>query len=148
MSNGSRNERINYYELSKQKRREALEIAEKYKNNPLEFEIHNGVDGIVQVTKSDIRTIIGKNTTDDKFNAKKNEFAKDLKSFIEKAEYMGYREVEDGKHKEADIFIYHKVVDGEDFYLCTRRLTENGIYKPYAIINKRYFDYNAKNIKK
>lgn len=59
-----------------------MEKAEHLKNNPIEFSVRNGIDMDVVITKSDIKTIVSKNTADNKFNAVKNKLAQDIKGFI------------------------------------------------------------------
>ena len=54
----------------------------------------------VEVTKSDLKTIVSKNTQDNRFNAFKNKVAQDIRGFIEKANYEGWRVVIPGKHPE------------------------------------------------
>lgn len=73
-----------YYLESKRLRDETLRKAEILKKNPLSFSINNGISMDVVVTKSDIKTIVSKNTTDNKFNALKNKLAQDIKGFIKK----------------------------------------------------------------
>ena len=67
-----------YYLESKRLRKEALEIAETYKGNPKRFSISNGIEMDIEITKSDIKTIVSKNTTDNLFNTVKNAWAKNL----------------------------------------------------------------------
>lgn len=82
-----------YYTESRRLREETLVIAETLKDNPLHFTITNGITMNVEVTKSDLKTIVSKNTQDNRFNAFKNKIAQDIKGFIEKARYEGWREV-------------------------------------------------------
>ena len=48
----------------------------------------------VEITKSDLKTIVSKNTQDNRFNAFKNKLAQDIRGFLEKAQYEGWREVD------------------------------------------------------
>ena len=137
-----------YYLESKRLRKEALEIAETYKGNPKRFSISNGIEMDVEITKSDIKTIVSKNTQDNRFNAFKNKLAQDLKSFLEKAEYEGWREVIPGKHPETAYFAYFSQELGEKAYLCIRKIKNTGLFKPYAIIDQKTFDAETQNIRK
>ena len=102
----------------------------------------------VEITKSDIKTIVSKNTQDNRFNAFKNKLAQDLKSFLEKAEYEGWREVIPGKHPETAYFAYFSRELGEKAYLCIRKIKNTGLFKPYAIIDQKTFDAEPQNIRK
>lgn len=52
----------------------------------------------VEITNSDLRVIANKNTRNNKFNAIKNALAMDIKGYLEKAEYIGWKPTVDGKH--------------------------------------------------
>lgn len=134
-----------YYEESKRLRREALAIADTYKGNPLRFTISNGIFMEVEITKSDIKTIVGKNTNDNLFNAVKNAWARNLESYLRGALYEGWRKTTDGKHPESAYFAYYSRRLGANTYLCLRRMKNNGVYKPYAFIDQQTFD-NEKDI--
>ena len=47
----------------------------------------------VEITKSDLKTIVSKNTRDNRFNAFKNKVAQDNRGFLEKSVYEGWRKV-------------------------------------------------------
>ena len=51
-----------YYSESKRLRSEVLSIADGLKGNPMRFTIDNKITMDVEVTKSDLKTIVGKNT--------------------------------------------------------------------------------------
>ena len=87
-----------YYKESKRIREEVLEQAELLKGNPLRFIITNVITMRVEITKTDLKTIVSKNVGDDKFNAIKNALAKDIPGYIAKAEYLGWRPIAEGKH--------------------------------------------------
>ena len=89
----------------------------------------------VEVTKSDLRTLVGKSTRSNKFNAIKNALARDIIGYLNKAEYLGWRTVMEGKHPEAAYFAYYSRELGARTILCMRKLSDGGIYKPYAIIS-------------
>lgn len=146
-SKGNRPQR-DYHEESRRLRKETLEKAETLKDNPMEFSIKNGIDMNVIVTKSDIKTIVGKNTTDSKFNAIKNKLAQDIKGLIQKGKYEGWREVTQGKHSETAYFAYYSRKLGAKAYLCMRKMKSTGKFKPYAIINERMFNVEAHNLHK
>lgn len=110
-----------YYIESRRLREETLVIAEALKGNPLHFTITNGITMNVEVTKSDLKTIVSKNTQDNRFNAFKNKIAQDIKGFIEKTRYEGWREVKPGKHPETAYFAYYSRQLDSKAYLCIRK---------------------------
>lgn len=137
-----------YYDASRRLREETLVIAEALKNKPLHFTITNGITMNVEITKSDLKTIVSKNTQDNRFNAFKNKVAQDIKGFIEKAKYEGWREVKPGKHPETAYFAYYSRQLDSKAYLCIRKIKNTGLYKPYAIIDQAMFDAEASELKK
>ena len=96
------NKRTNedYYIVSKRLRNEVLKQAEQLKGHPMRFIITNHITMRVEITKTDLKTIVSKNVGDDKFNAIKNALAKDIPGYLEKAQYLGWRPVAEGKHIE------------------------------------------------
>ncbi len=64
-----------------------MQMADSLRDNPLRFTITNGITMDVEVTKSDLKTIVSKNTQDNRFNAFKNKLAQDIRGFLEKAQY-------------------------------------------------------------
>ena len=90
-----------YYIESKRLRAEVMQIAESLKGNPMRFVITNEITMRVEITKTDLKTIVSKNVGDDKFNAIKNALAKDIRGYLEKAQYLGWRPVAEGKHAES-----------------------------------------------
>ena len=137
-----------YYDLSKKYRSEALSNAETLKNNPKNIPVSKGIKGIMEISKSDIKTIVSKNTQDARFNAFKNLLARDIEGFISKARYEGWREVIDGKHPETAFFVYYGREWKEKAYLCIRKMKETGKYKPYAIINQHQFEKEKQSLRK
>ena len=137
-----------YYFESKRLRAETIEIADSLKNRPLRFTITNGITMDVEVTKSDLKTIVSKNTQDNRFNAFKNKLAQYIKGFLEKAKYEGWREVIPGKHPETAYFAYFSRELGGKAYLCVRKIKNTSLFKPYAIIDQKTFDAEVKSIKK
>ena len=95
-----------YYNESRRLRAETMLMADSLRDNPLRFTVTNGITMDVEVTKSDLKTIVSKNTQDNRFNAFKNKVAQDIRGFIEKANYEGWREVIPGKHPETAYFAY------------------------------------------
>ena len=130
---------IDYYQESKRIRNEVLQLAELLKDHPLRFIITNGITMRVEITKTDLKTIVSKNVRDNKFNAIKNALAKDIPGYLEKAEYLGWRPVAEGKHSESAYFAYFSRELGCRTILCMRRMADGDIYKPYAIINEQTF---------
>lgn len=137
-----------YYKESKRIREEVLEQAELLKGNPLRFIITNVITMRVEITKTDLKTIVSKNVGDDKFNAIKNALAKDIPGYIAKAEYLGWRTIAEGKHFESAYFAYFSRELGCRTILCMRRLADGDVYKPYAIINDHTFNATKTDLRK
>ena len=137
-----------YYLESKRLRAEVMSMADTLKNSPIRFTITNGITMDVEITKSDLKTIASKNTQDNRFNAFKNLLARDIKGFIEKATYEGWREVIPGKHPETAYFAYFSRELGSKAYLCIRKIKNTGVFKPYAIIDQKTFDAEIQNLRK
>ena len=87
-------------------------------------------------------------TTDNRFNAFKNKVAQDLRGFLEKSVYEGWREVIPGKHPETAFFAYFSRELGGKAYLCVRKIKNSGVFKPYAIIDQKTFDAEVRNLRK
>ena len=102
----------------------------------------------VEITKNDLKTIVSKNVSDNKFNAIKNALAKDIPGYLEKAEYLGWRPVAEGKHSESAYFAYFSRELGCRTILCMRRMTDGDIYKPYAIVNEHTFNNSKEQLRK
>lgn len=130
-----------YHEESKRLRNETLALAEPLKNNPLRFSITNGIRMDVEITKTDLKTIVSKNTRDEKFNAIKNALARDIPGYLQKAEFIGTRQVKDGKHTETAYFAYFSRSLGTRTILAMRKMKNDGPYKPYAIISEKMFNW-------
>ena len=128
-----------YYKESKRLREEVLQQAELLKGRPLHFIITNKITMRVEITKTDLKTIVSKNVGDDKFNAIKNALAKDIPGYLKKATYLGWRPVAESKHFESAYFAYFSRELGCRTILCMRKLADGEIYKPYAIINDHTF---------
>ena len=143
-----RTEEDYYYKESKRLRKEVLQQADALKGCPLRVIIENGITMDVEVTKSDLRTLVGKSTRSNKFNAIKNALARDIIGYLNKAEYLGWRTVIEGKHPEAVYFAYYSRELGARTILCMRKMSDGGIYKPYAIISQQMFDAEVSNLKK
>ena len=137
-----------YYIESKRLREETMRIADSLKDNPMRFIVTNVITMDVEITKSDLKTIVSKNTQDNRFNAFKNKIAQDIRGFLEKAVYEGWREVIPGKHPETAFFAYFSRELGGKAYLCVRKIKNTGLFKPYAIIDQKTFDAEIQNIMK
>ena len=137
-----------YYVESKRIRKEVLEMAEVLKECPLRFTITNGITMDVEITKSDLKTVLGKNVRSNKFNAIKNALARDLRSYLEKAEYLGWRPIAEGKHIESVYFAYYSRELGCKTFLCMRKLEDGNIFKPYAIIDEHTFNASINELQK
>ena len=90
MQNKKRTE-DDFYRESKRLRKEVLQMADALKEEPMRFTITNGIRMNVEITKSDLKTIVSKASRDNKFNAIKNALAKDIPSYLKKGEYLGWR---------------------------------------------------------
>lgn len=137
-----------YYVESKRIRKEVLEMAEVLKECPLRFTITNGITMDVEITKSDLKTVLGKNVRSNKFNAIKKALARDLRSYLEKAEYLGWRPIAEGKHIESVYFAYYSRELGCKTFLCMRKLEDGNIFKPYAIIDEHTFNASISELQK
>lgn len=137
-----------YYRESKRLREEVLQQAELLKGNPIHTIITNEITMRVEITKTDLKTIVSKNVGDDKFNAIKNALAKDIPGYLQKATYLGWRPIAEGKHYESAYFAYFSRELGCRTILCMRRLADGDIYKPYAIINEHTFAATENELRK
>ncbi len=137
-----------FYIESKRLRAETLRMADALKDNPMRFVITNVITMEVEITKSDLKTIVSKNTQDNRFNAFKNKIAQDIRGFLEKSVYEGYRDVVMGKHPETAFFAYFSRELGGKAYLCVRKIKNTGLFKPYAIIDQKTFDAESQSIRK
>ena len=75
-----------FYRESKRLRMEVLQMADALKEEPMRFTITNGIRMNVEITKSDLKTIVSKASRDNKFNAIKNVLEKDIPSYLKKGE--------------------------------------------------------------
>ena len=137
-----------YYIESKRIRNEVLTMAEALKGEPLRFTITNGITMDVEITKSDLKTIVSKASHDNKFNAIKNALAKDIPSYLKKGQYLGWRRVVEGKHEESAYFAYFDREIGVKTILAMRKMKNGGPYKPYAIIDQYTFESNVGELEK
>lgn len=137
-----------FYKESKRIRSEVLQMADKLKDHPLHFTITNGITMNVEITRSDLKTIVSKASRDNKFNAIKNALAKDIPSYLEKSEYLGWRYVKEGKHEESAYFAYFNREIGVKTILALRKMKNGGPYKPYAIIDQYAFENNIGELQK
>ena len=74
--------------------------------------------------------------------------AQDIRGFLEKSVYEGWREVIPGKHPETAFFAYFSRELGGKAYLCVRKIKNTGLFKPYAIIDQKTFDAEIQNLQK
>ena len=137
-----------YFAKSRRIRREVLQLAEQLKGNPMHFIVTNEITMRVEITKTDLKTIVSKNVRDNKFNAIKNALAKDIPGYLVKATYLGWRPVAEGKHIESAYFAYFSRELGCRTILCMRRMADGNIYKPYAIIDEHTFEAGKEGLRK
>lgn len=135
-----------YYAESKRLKAEAMANAEKLTNRPLYFKLNKGFEMQVEVTKTDVKTMVSKNTTDNKFNAIKNALLRDVHGFLVKAKYVGWRRVVEGKHEETAYFVYYNRTLGANTYIALRKMKDKYVYKPYVVIDEHTFSYISKYI--
>ena len=128
-----------YYKESKRLKKEVMQQAELLIDNPLHFTISNGITMDVEITKSDLKTIVSKASRDNKFNAIKNALAKDIRAFLMKSKYLGWRTVKEGKHEESAYFTYFDRTIGVRTILAMRKMKNGGPFKPYAIMDQYSF---------
>ena len=137
-----------FYRESKRLRKEVLQMADALKYSPLRFTITNEITMEVEITKSDLNTIVSKASRDNKFNAIKNALTKDIPSFLKKSKYLGWRYVKDGKHEESAYFAYFDRKIGVRTILAMRKMKNGGPYKPYAIIDQYVFENSIGELQK
>ena len=137
-----------FYRESKRLRKEVLQMADALRYSPMRFTITNEITMEVEITKSDLKTIVSKNVGDNKFNAIKNALAKDIPGYLVRATYLGWRSVAEGKHIESAYFAYFSRELGVKAYLCIRKIKNTGLFKPYAIIDQNTFDAEIQNLRK
>ena len=137
-----------FYQESKRLRKEVLLQAEVLKEHPLHFTITNGITMNVEITKSDLKTIVSKASRDNKFNAIKNALAKDIPAYLRKSKYLGWRTIKEGKHEESAYFAYFDRKLGVRTILAMRKMKNGGPYKPYAIIDQYAFENNVSELQK
>ena len=117
-----------------------LNYGDTLKDNPLRESFSNVIEGELEVTKGDIKTIAYKNIPDAEFNKEKNRLAQDIPAFIASANYLGWADTEPGKHLEAAYFAYYNKITKREFILCLRKMKSTGRFKPYAIISREKFN--------
>lgn len=122
-----------------------MSMADKLKGRPRRFKLHNGITMDIEITKTDLKTIVSKNTRDNKFNAIKNALARNLVGYLHKAQYIGMRTTHDGKHQETAYFAYFSRALGAKTILCVRKMNDSKYFKPYAMIDNRTYKSNKEN---
>lgn len=70
-----------YYIESRRLREETMRMADELKDHPMRFIVTNVITMDVEITKSDLKTIVSKNTQNNRFNAFKNKVAQDIRGF-------------------------------------------------------------------
>ena len=144
----SNKDQKDYFFESRRLRAIVMAKAKELIGAPITFCITNGITMPVEITNSDLRVIANKNTRNNKFNAIKNVLAMDIRGYLEKADYVGWRPTEDGKHYESAYFTYFSRDLGCKTILCMRKMRVGGIYKPYAIIDEYTFNANKDKLQK
>ena len=139
---------LTLYQRAKKAREEALAIAETFKGKPKRFAVDNGIKMDMEMSRQDIKTLVGKNTPDDEFNLLKNEAAKDIPGFMKKAKYEGWSEVQPDKHPESAYFVYYSQELRKKIVLCVRKMKDTGRFKPYSFYTPRELSEKKIKIKK
>ena len=121
---------------------ELLEYGDTLKNRPLRARFSNVIEGEIEITKADIKTIAYKNVPDVAFNEEKNMLALDIPRFIATSIFLGWADTVPGKHPEAAYFAYFSKQTRHEFILCLRKMKATGRFKPYAIISREIFNVN------
>lgn len=129
-------------ESNNDSRRQLLLYGESLKHKPLVTYFSNVIEGELEITKADIKTIAYKNIPDNSFNEEKNILALDIPGFIASASYLGWADSVPGKHPETAYFAYYSITTKYEYILCLRRMKCNGRFKPYAIISREIFNYD------
>ena len=122
--------------------RQLLSYGDTLKHKPLVTYFSNVIEGELEITKADIKTIAYKNNPDNSFNEEKNVLALDIPGFIASASYLGWAKTIPGKHPETAYFAYFRKTTKHEFILCLRRMKNSGRFKPYAIISRRQYNYD------
>jgi hypothetical protein len=119
---------------------ELLSYGDTLKGNPLRIRFSNVIEGELEVTKGDIKTIAYKNIPDIEFNEEKNKLAQDIPGFIASADFLGWADTVPGKHPETAFFAYYSKTTKKEFILCLRKMKDTQRFKPYAIISREKFN--------
>ena len=117
-----------------------LNYGNTLKDHPLRVLFTNVINGELEITKGDIKTIAYKNIPNIDFNIEKNHLALDIPGFISNATYLGWAETVHGKHPESAFFAYYSKRTHYEFILCLRKMKSTGRFKPYAIISRIAFE--------
>jgi len=67
---------------------------------------------------------------------------------VQKSQYLGWRNVVDGKHEESAYFAYFDRTVGIRTILAMRKMKNGGLFKPYAIIDQHAFDATVGELQK
>ena len=113
-----------------------MQQAESLIGHPIHTVVDNVITMNVEITKSDLKTIVSKASRDNRFNAIKNELAKDIIGFLKNSQYLGWRSILSGKHGESAYFVYFDHQNGIEAILAMRKMKNGGPYKPYAIMDR------------
>lgn len=89
-----------------------------------------------------------RNRTQDDYYAESLRLVNDIQGYLEKAEYLGWRPIIEGKHIESAYFAYFSRELGCKTILCMRKMKQGMMYKPYAFIDQYTFDINVSDLKK
>lgn len=74
--------------------------------------------------------------------------AKDIPSYLQKGEYLGWRYVKESKYEESAYFAYFDREIGVRSILAMRKMKNGGPYKPYAIIDEYAFEATVGELQK
>lgn len=129
---------------------ELLSFANSLKGDARIVKFNNVIEGELEISKADIKTIAYKNAQDNDFNIGKNILALDIPNFISNSTFLGWAYPIQGKHPESAYFAYYSRTMNKEFILCLRKMKSSGRFKPYEIIDRKKFnhDMNTRTIYK
>lgn len=109
---------------------------------------NNGIKGVLNISKKDIRNLKWETGKDRNLRGKKEELATKVLDVVVNGQYEGWAYPDEGKHSETAFFSYFSKEYGEKVYLALRKLKTDNVYKPYAFYNEDGFRLRKDKIKK
>lgn len=134
-----------YWAEAKRLRELLIEKASYLKNNPITRSFSNAIEGTLEITYSDVKRLVNKNTSDNKFNAFKNVLAQDYEHIIDKGHYEGYSLPDEGHHEEAIYFAYYSRKYKANAYVVLKKMHGTKKFKLHAIEDEHTYSYRVAN---